>query len=70
VVTKEWITKGHQRFKGERLYTNPYRKMVYESVGEMNEVLGKLEENSFINQQIEELKSFKSGDYCVFEEEV
>jgi hypothetical protein len=59
VVTKEWITKGIKDSRAKD-YTNPYRKMVYESIGEMNEVLGKLEENSFINQQMEELKGFKS----------
>ena len=34
--------------------------MVYESIGEMTEVIGKLEENSFIKAQIEELKIFKT----------
>jgi hypothetical protein len=58
VATKEWITKGIKDSRAKD-YTNPYRKMVYESIGEMNEVLGKLEENSFINQQMEELKAFK-----------
>ena len=41
-------------------YANPYRKMVYENFAEMNKVIGKLEDNSFINQQIEELNSFTS----------
>ena len=59
VATKEWITKGIKDSRAKD-FTNPYRKMVYESVGEMTEVLGKLEDNSFINQQIEELKAFKS----------
>ena len=60
ITTKEWMTKGIHDSRAKD-YTNPYRKMVYESIGEMNEVLGKLEENSFIKQQIEELKSFKTG---------
>ncbi len=60
VATKEWITKGINDSRAKD-YSNPYRKMVYESVGEMNAVLGKLEENSFIKQQVEELKSFKSN---------
>lgn len=59
VATREWMIKGIYDSRAKD-YTNPYRKMVYESIGEMNEVLGKLEENSFIKQQIEELKSFKS----------
>jgi hypothetical protein len=59
VATKEWMTKGIYDSRAKD-YTNPYRKMVYESVGEMTEVVGKLEENGFIKTQIEELKSFKS----------
>jgi hypothetical protein len=59
VATKEWLTKGIHDSRAKD-YTNPYRKMVYENMGEMNEVLGKLEENSFIKQQIAELKKFKT----------
>ena len=59
VATKEWMTKGIYDSRSKD-YSNPYRKMVYESVGEMNAVLGKLEENSFIKQQVEELKVFKA----------
>jgi hypothetical protein len=33
--------------------------MVYENKAEMNAVVGKLEENSFIKQQMEELTQFK-----------
>ncbi len=58
VATKEWLTKGIYDSRAKD-YANPYRKMVYESIGEMNEVLGKLEENSFIKQQIAELRAFK-----------
>ena len=41
-------------------YTNPFRKMVYETEAEMDIVTGKLEENSFILQQQEELKTTKA----------
>jgi len=58
IVTKEWMTKGIHDSRAKD-YTNPYRKMVYESIPEMNEVLGKLEENGFIKQQVKELQSFK-----------
>jgi hypothetical protein len=58
VATKEWITKGIYDSRAKD-YANPYRKMVYESFAEMNEVVGKLENNGFIQQQNEELKSFK-----------
>lgn len=58
VATKEWLTKGIHDSRAKD-YKNPYRKMVYESIGEMNAVIGKLEENSFIKQQIAELHLFK-----------
>ncbi|MEN9686561.1 MAG: hypothetical protein RLZZ28_2347 [Bacteroidota bacterium] len=58
VATKEWLTKGIHDSRAKD-YSNPYRKMVYESVGEMNQVIGKLEDNSFIKDQIAELNSFK-----------
>jgi len=41
-------------------YTNPFRKMMYETEAEMDIVTGKLDENSFILQQQEELKTTKA----------
>ena len=40
-------------------YTNPFRKMVYETNEEMNKVIGKLEDNTFIQQQLAELELMK-----------
>jgi hypothetical protein len=40
-------------------YTNPFRKMVYDTEDEMNTVLGKLEDNSFIQQQYAALDELK-----------
>jgi hypothetical protein len=40
-------------------YTNPYRQMVYDNLEEMNKVVGKLEDNSFINDQQQALDVFK-----------
>ncbi|MFZ6024641.1 MAG: DUF4954 family protein [Bacteroidota bacterium] len=58
LTTKEWMTKGIHDSRAKD-YQNPYRKMVYESFEEMNAVVGKLEDNSFIKQQLAELGSFK-----------
>jgi NDP-sugar pyrophosphorylase family protein len=41
-------------------YTNPFRKMVYDSKEEMNNVLGKLDENSFVLHQQKEFNEFKN----------
>jgi hypothetical protein len=58
VVTREWMT--HTIFESRaKDYQNPFRQMVYDTEKEMERVLGKLKDNTFINQQKEELKQFK-----------
>jgi hypothetical protein len=58
LVTKEWMVKGIYESRAKD-YHSEFRKMVYETKEEMNKVLGKLEDNLFINQQKEELKLFR-----------
>ena len=40
-------------------YTNPFRKMIYDNNKEMLEVMGKIEENSFINEQLKGFEKLK-----------
>ncbi|ASZ11633.1 DUF4954 family protein [Chitinophaga pendula] len=58
VYTLGLLTEGiyHSR---EKDYTNPFRKMVYENEAEMEAVVGKLADNSFIQQTIADLKAYK-----------
>jgi hypothetical protein len=56
--TREWMCKGIYDSRAKD-YTNPFRKMVYETTEEMNKVLGRLEDNSFIQQQMGELDVLK-----------
>ncbi len=58
ITTKEWMTKGIYTARAKD-YTNPFKKMVYETNEEMNQVIGKLENNSFISEQNEALLVFK-----------
>ena len=58
VTIKEWLCKGIYESR-EKDYTNPFRKMVYDTKKEMNKVLGKLEDNTFIQQQLKDLDAFK-----------
>ena len=58
VATKEWITNGIYESRAKD-YVNPYREMVYDNEAEMESVVGKLEDNTFINHQLEELAVFK-----------
>ena len=58
VKTSEWMLKSIETSRGKD-YSNPYRKMVYDSQEEMDEVVGKLEDNSFIIHQTKETAAFK-----------
>ena len=58
VATKEWMCKGIYDSRAKD-YSNSFRKMVYDTVAEMNAVLGKLEQNSFIKEQEIQLKQYK-----------
>ncbi|HVX51212.1 MAG TPA: DUF4954 family protein [Chitinophagaceae bacterium] len=57
LATKEWITNAIYASRAKD-YANPYRKMAYSNQKEMDEVLGKLDNNSFIRGQREELLAF------------
>ena len=58
IDTKQWMSKGIYEARAKD-YTNPYRKMVYETNQEMTEVLGSIEDNSFIQTQLEEFETLK-----------
>lgn len=58
VRTREWMVKGIYDSRAKD-YSNPFRKMVYDTEKEMEKVLGKLSENSFIQQQQAELAAFR-----------
>jgi hypothetical protein len=58
VDTKEWMMKNIFDSRAKD-YHNEFRKMTYETVEEMEQVVGKLDDNIFIRQQQDELKSFK-----------
>jgi hypothetical protein len=58
VATKTWMSKGIYESRAKD-YNNPFRKMVYENQDEMNAVVGKIEDNHFIQEQFKELEDFK-----------
>lgn len=59
VITKEWMTKRIYESRAKD-YDSEFRKMVYGSQEEMEKVIGPLKDNTFILQQEEELKAFRS----------
>jgi hypothetical protein len=56
--TKEWMVENIYQSRAKD-YENPFRKMIYGSMEEMDNVIGKLEDNVFIEQQKEELEAFR-----------
>jgi Domain of unknown function (DUF4954) len=63
IETKEWILKEVYESRAKD-YSNPYRKMAYDNMEEMEKVTGKLGENGFIKNQQHELASFKHDLTC------
>jgi len=57
IATKEYITRNIYESRAKD-YENDFRKMVYDSEKEMETVLGKLKDNSFINDQKRENSEF------------
>lgn len=58
IITKEWMCKGIYNSRAKD-YSNAFKKMVYDTNEEMNKVVGRLEDNSFIQQQLGELEDMK-----------
>lgn len=58
VLTKEKMCNGIYQARAKD-YSNPFRKMVYDTNEEMNKVIGRLEDNSFIQEQLGELDAMK-----------
>ncbi|MGI8634497.1 MAG: hypothetical protein ACR2KZ_03740 [Segetibacter sp.] len=58
INTKEWMTKAIYDSRAKD-HTNAFRKMPFENQQEMDAVVGKLEDNSFIKQQQQDLENYK-----------
>ncbi|MGN6247911.1 MAG: hypothetical protein ACTHNG_06115, partial [Ginsengibacter sp.] len=56
--TKTWASKAIYESRAKD-YSNPFRQMVYENEAQMNSIMGKLEENQFIQDQFKELDNYK-----------
>ena len=56
--TKKWMFESVESSR-KKDYTNPFRKLMYDSQEELDEVLGKFEDNEFIKDQKAELRAFK-----------
>jgi hypothetical protein len=59
VAIKEWMVKNIYDSRAKD-YQNEFRTMVYDNKKEMEEVIGSLEDNVFIQQQTEELEAIKN----------
>lgn len=60
VATREWMVKNIYDSRSKD-YQSTFRKMVYDNDLEMEEVIGKLDDNVFIRQQQQELERFRES---------
>ena len=60
LVTRQWMT-DHIYESRLKDYESPFRKMNYDSEEEMTEVIGSIDDNSFINLQKEEATRFSQS---------
>ncbi|MHB1922239.1 MAG: DUF4954 family protein [Chitinophagaceae bacterium] len=60
IKTKEWMARNISASR-KKDYHNPFRKMVYDNDSQMETVIGKFSENSFIQQTKEDLKKYISS---------
>lgn len=63
---KEWMVKNIHNSRAKD-YQNEFRKMVYDNDKEMEVVVGRLEDNIFINQQTKELACFRTSVEAIIE---
>ena len=60
IATKTWMGKGIYESRAKD-YTNPFRKMVYDNKDEMNAIIGKIEDNRFIQEQLAETDKYRKA---------
>lgn len=58
LATREWMVKGIYESRAKD-HHSPFRQMVYETKKEMDKVIGKLDQNGFIKQQVNEMKVYR-----------
>ncbi|MFZ9387226.1 MAG: DUF4954 family protein [Chitinophagaceae bacterium] len=58
IDTRDWMARNIYETRA-RDYNSPFRQMVYENTLEMENILGKLDDNGFIRQQQEEASAFR-----------
>ena len=58
LITRAELVKGIHDSRAKD-HQNPFRKMVYSSKKEMDKVIGSFSENSFIKEQVAEMKIYR-----------
>ena len=61
---KKWLVDNIKKSR-EKDYSNPFRNMVYANDAERDAVLGKLEDNTFIQEQEAELETFTASIHAL-----
>ncbi|MEO7962031.1 MAG: DUF4954 family protein [Ginsengibacter sp.] len=60
LVTKTWMTDNIYSSRAKD-YENSFRKMVYKTKSEMNSVIGRIEDNQFIQDKLKELDEYQKS---------
>lgn len=66
VHMETFLTEGIHSSRAKD-YQNPFRQMTYDDKAEMEAVIGKLEDNSFLQQTTADLKNYKQQVSCLIE---
>jgi hypothetical protein len=66
MATNRWIEEQLVASRSKD-YQNPFRKLVYESEKEMNEVIGRLADNPFIRQYKKQTLQFEQQASALLE---
>lgn len=66
IETKKWICEEIKRSR-KKDFQNPFRKMMYENEQEMTNILGKMENDTFIKYQEKEFAEYKKDFSLLFE---
>ncbi len=64
IKVKKWMSDGIVESR-EKDYTNPFRKITFDSKNEMEKVVGKFEDNSFIQEQLKEADNFRKEAFAL-----
>ncbi len=65
ILIREWMVNQIRESRAKD-YENPFRKMIYETDDEMNKIVGRINDNSFIKHEMDSLTAYKKTIGSIF----